>query len=95
MLLISEFRDDFKIMTHEILQFLPQLKKFILPVDFSGKTKQSKILNIQTAKLAKKTFRKSRCGYHFSFRRGINCKNLKSQAMMMNGNCFRKTYTSN
>ena len=43
--LISQVRDDFKIMTHETLQFLPQLKKFILPVDFSGKTKKSKILN--------------------------------------------------
>ncbi len=51
--LISEVRDDFKIMTHETLQFLPQLKQFILPVDFSGKTKESKILNIQTAKAAK------------------------------------------
>ena len=40
-------------MTHETLQFLPELKKFILPVDFSGKTKKSKILNIQTAKAAK------------------------------------------
>ena len=51
--LISKVRDDFKIMTHETLQFLPQLKQFILPVDFSGKTKKSKILNIQTAKAAK------------------------------------------
>ena len=51
--LVSKFRSDFKIMTHETLQFLPQLKQFILPVDFSGKTKKSKILNIQTAKLAK------------------------------------------
>ena len=51
--LISKVRDDFKIMTHETLQFLPQLEEFILPVDFSGKTKKSKILNIQTAKAAK------------------------------------------
>jgi len=51
--LISQVRDDFKIMTHETLQFLPQLKQFILPVDFSGKTKKSKILNIQTAQAAK------------------------------------------
>ena len=51
--LISQERDDFKIMTHETLQFLPQLKQFILPVDFSGKTKKSKILNIQTAQAAK------------------------------------------
>ena len=51
--LISQVRDDFKIMTHETLQFLPQLNQFILPVDFSGKTKKSKILNIQTAQAAK------------------------------------------
>ena len=51
--LISQFRDDFKIMTHETLQFLPQLEQFILPVDFSGKTKETKILNIQTAKAAR------------------------------------------
>ena len=38
--LISQFRDDFKIMTHETLQFLPQLRQFILPVDFSGQTKE-------------------------------------------------------
>tara|TARA_Y200000002_G_C22588435_1_gene624054 strand:- start:283 stop:1104 length:822 start_codon:yes stop_codon:yes gene_type:complete len=52
--LLSKFRNDFKIMTHETLQFLPQLEDFILPVDFSGQTKGSKILNIQTAKAAKK-----------------------------------------
>ncbi len=52
--LVSKVRDDFKIMTHETLQFLPQLSKFILPVDFNGQTKQSKILNIKTAKNAKK-----------------------------------------
>ena len=51
--LISQVRDDFKIMTHETLQFLPQLKQFILPVDFGGKTKDSKILNLQTAKKAR------------------------------------------
>ncbi len=52
--LISQTRDDFKIMTHETLQFLPELNQFILPVDFSGQTKESKILNIKTAKAAKK-----------------------------------------
>ena len=33
--LVSKIRDDFKIMTHETLTFLPQLKDYILPVDFS------------------------------------------------------------
>ncbi len=51
--LVSDVRDDFKIMTHETLQFLPQLEQFILPVDFSGQSKESKLLNIQTAKIAK------------------------------------------
>ena len=51
--LVSKVRGDFKIMTHETLQFLPQLEQFILPVDFSGQTKKSKILNLQTAKRAK------------------------------------------
>ncbi len=51
--LTSKVRNDFKIMTHETLQFLPQLNDFILPVDFNGQTKNSKILNIQTAKKAK------------------------------------------
>ena len=41
-------------MTHETLQFLPQLKQFILPVDFNGKSKISRLLNIETAKKAKK-----------------------------------------
>ena len=52
--LVSKVREDFKIMTHETLQFLPQLKQFILPVDFNGQTKVSKLLNIQTAKKAEK-----------------------------------------
>ena len=51
--LVSNIRDDFKIMTHETLQFLPQLKQFILPVDFNGQSKKSKLLNIQTAKKAR------------------------------------------
>ncbi len=51
--LVSKVRDDFKIMTHETLQFLPQLNQFILPVDFNGQEKKSKILNIQTAKDAR------------------------------------------
>ena len=51
--LVSKIRDDFKIMTHETLQFLPQLEKFILPVDFNAQNKDSKRINIQTAKKAK------------------------------------------
>ncbi len=50
--LVSRVREDFKIMTHETLQFLPHLKKFILPVDFNGHTRKSKLSNIKTAKKA-------------------------------------------
>ena len=49
--LISTRRSDFKIITHETLKFLPQLEKYILPVDFSDK-KEAKILNIETSKKA-------------------------------------------
>ena len=55
--LVSKVRSDFKIMTHETLQFLPQLKQFILPVDFNGQSKKSKLLNIQTAKKSERLSR--------------------------------------
>ena len=50
--LVSNKRDDFKIMTHETLKFLPQLEKFILPVDFSDNKKETIKQNINTAKNA-------------------------------------------
>ncbi len=52
--LVSKVRDDFKIMTHETLQFLPQLENFILPVDFSNMNKRAKKQNIKTAEKAQK-----------------------------------------
>tara|TARA_B100002019_G_C21209750_1_gene568735 strand:+ start:474 stop:1304 length:831 start_codon:yes stop_codon:yes gene_type:complete len=51
--LVSERRSDFKIMTHETLKFLPELEKFILPVDFSNKNRETKKQNIETATKAK------------------------------------------
>tara|TARA_Y200000002_G_scaffold214348_1_gene176909 strand:+ start:4048 stop:4866 length:819 start_codon:yes stop_codon:yes gene_type:complete len=51
--LVSKVRNDYKIMTHETLKFLPELEKFILPVDFSDKSKETKKLNIKTANRAK------------------------------------------
>jgi|TARA_B000000557_G_scaffold193572_1_gene159022 putative hemolysin len=51
--LISKKRSDFKIMTHETLKFLPQLERFILPVDFSSNKGESLKLNIETARKAK------------------------------------------
>ena len=79
--LVSQFRDDFKIMTHETLKFLPQLEQFILPVDFSGRTKKSKILNIQTAKAAKEHL--SNNGVVIIFPSGgvSIAKNLKAEAI--------------
>ena len=55
--LISKKRKDFKIMTHETLQFLPQLEEFILPVDFSSNKKQSVKSNIETAKSKTTSFK--------------------------------------
>ena len=49
----SKQRDDFKIMTHETLKFLPQLEKFILPVDFSNNKTNSIKSNLETARKAK------------------------------------------
>ena len=79
--LISQYRNDFKIMTHETLQFLPQLEQFILPVDFNGRTKESKILNIQTAKNAKEHL--SNNGVVIIFPSGgvSVAKSLKSEAI--------------
>ncbi len=51
--LVSKVRSDFKIMTHETLQFLPQLTDFILPVEFGNIDKNAKKRNIETAKSAK------------------------------------------
>ena len=51
--LVSKKRSDFKIMTHETLKFLPELEKFILPVDFSDKKKANIKTNLKTALDAK------------------------------------------
>ena len=51
--IVSEVRDDFKIMTHETLKFLPQLENYILPVDFSSNNKNTIKNNLDTANKAK------------------------------------------
>ena len=51
--LVSKKRNDFMIMTHETLKFLPQLEKYILPVDFSNNKKSTIKSNIETARRAK------------------------------------------
>ena len=52
--LVSKERNDFKIMTHETLKFLPKLEPYILPVDFSNNKKDTVKHNIETARKAKK-----------------------------------------
>ena len=52
--LASKVRDDFMIMTHETLKLIPELDKFILPIDFSGTSKDAIKNNIETTKKAKK-----------------------------------------
>jgi putative hemolysin len=79
--LVSQYRSDFKIMTHETLQFLPQLEQFILPVDFSGQTKESKILNIQTTKAAKEHLFNNGIIIIFPSGGVSVAKNLKSEAI--------------
>ena len=39
--LASKVRSDFKIMTHETLKLIPELDRFILPIDFGGKDKKT------------------------------------------------------
>ncbi len=79
--LVSQFRDDFKIMTHETLQFLPQLEQFILPVDFSGQTKESKILNIKTTKAAREHLQNNGLVIIFPSGGVAVAKSLKSEAI--------------
>ncbi len=78
--LISKKRNDFKIMTHETLQFIPELEDFILPVDFSSNSKKTKLLNLETAIKAKKHL--INCGSLIIFPSGSvsTAKNLKSEA---------------
>ena len=51
--LASKVRNDFKIITHETLKFIPELDKFILPIDFSANEKETIKNNIKTTRQAK------------------------------------------
>tara|TARA_Y200000002_G_scaffold379950_1_gene390337 strand:- start:723 stop:1544 length:822 start_codon:yes stop_codon:yes gene_type:complete len=79
--LVSKVRSDFKIMTHETLQFLPELKRFILPVDFSSKNKDTKKLNLKTANDAKAQLINEGVVIIFPSGGVSTAKNLKSDAM--------------
>ena len=52
--LASKVRSDFKILTHETLQFAPELEKYILPIDFSENKKETIKNNIKTTQEARK-----------------------------------------
>ena len=78
--LISEKRKDFKIMTHETLKLLPELERFILPVDFSKKSKDTKLNNIETAKKAKLHLQNKGSLIIFPSGSVSTAKNLKAEA---------------
>lgn len=79
--IVSSTRNDFKIMTHETLQLLPQLEKYILPVDFSGNEKSKIKNNIITAKKAKLHLEKNGILIIFPSGGVSTAKNLKSAAI--------------
>ncbi len=78
--IVSEVRDDFKIMTHETLRFLPQLEKYILPVDFSGNDKTVIKHNLKTASKAKEHLKNNGVLIIFPSGSVSTAKSLKSQA---------------
>ena len=85
--LISQTRNDFKIMTHETLKFLPQLEKYILPVDFSNK-KQNLKINLETAKNAKNHLKNKGALIIFPSGSVSTAKNLKAEAQDDNWKLF-------
>ncbi len=78
--LVSKYRNDFKIMTHETLKFLPKLEPYILPVDFSNNKKETIKLNIETAKKAKDHLLNDGVLIIFPSGSVSIAKNLKSEA---------------
>ena len=76
----SKVRSDFKIMTHETLRFLPELEKFILPVDFNDTSKESIKNNLNTAIKAKEHINSGGLLIIFPSGSVSTAKNLKSAA---------------
>ena len=79
--IVSKKREDFKIMTHETLKFLPQLDKYILPVDFSSKDKEKLKQNLNTAIMARNHLKKEGVLIIFPSGSVSTAKNLKSEAI--------------
>ena len=78
--IVSKVRGDFKIMTHETLKILPQLEKYILPVDFSGNNKTTIKFNMKTASKAKRHLIDGGVLIIFPSGSVSVAKNLKSEA---------------
>jgi len=78
--IVSKVREDFKIMTHETLKLLPQLERFILPVDFSKSDKKTVRYNLETAKQAKYHLNKNGVLIIFPSGSVSVAKSLKSSA---------------
>ena len=57
--LVSKFRDDFKIITHEVLRFTNKIDKYILPIYFNKDQKKSFSVNLLTHKKDKEFFSSS------------------------------------
>ncbi len=79
--IVSKVRNDFKIMTHETLKFLPQLDEYILPVDFSGSDKKTIKYNLETATKAKEHLLNNGVLIIFPSGSVSTAKNLKSEAL--------------
>ena len=79
--IVSNHREDFKIMTHETLKFLPQLENYILPVDFSGNDKKTINNNLKTANKAKDHLKNNGVLIIFPSGSVSTAKNLKSEAL--------------
>ena len=50
---VSQYRKDFKVLTHSMLLRAPETKGYLLPIDFTG-DKQALLTNLQTRKDARK-----------------------------------------
>jgi len=50
--LVAQARDDYRIMTHRILQRVPEARRYILPVDFAG-TPEATETNLRSRQLAR------------------------------------------
>ena len=51
--LVSQVRDDFKIMTHSILYQAPEIRRYVIPVDFSG-TREALANNLRSRREARR-----------------------------------------